>query len=89
MTNSNIGHLEETKTLTENWVIKAPSVGTILAYLETMEDHILFWNKLLFFKIEAEILKIYLKKNFVKPHKISAHQLIQTIFFTFFYRLSD
>jgi hypothetical protein len=23
------------KTVTENWVIEAPSVGTILAYLET------------------------------------------------------
>ena len=35
MTNSNRGHLGETKTVTENWVIEAPSVGTIMAYLKT------------------------------------------------------
>ena len=28
-------HLVEIKIVTENWVIEAPSVGTILAYLKT------------------------------------------------------
>ena len=32
MTNSNQRYLEETKAVTENWVIEVSSVGTIAAY---------------------------------------------------------
>ena len=30
------GYMSRTKTVAENWDSKTPSVGTILAYLETM-----------------------------------------------------
>ena len=63
------------KTVTENWDSKPASVGT--TYLVLFRDyglhHIFLGIKILFFKIESWNLSICLKKNFVKPHKISTH----------------
>ena len=52
---------------------QTPSVRTLLVYLETMAIILFFFkNKFfLFFKIESWNFSICLKKNFVKPHKIS------------------
>ena len=63
------------KTVTENWVIEAPSVGTILAYLETR-------NKT-FFVFRDRKLKIFS----ICLKKISAHS--DNFYFHFFYHLSD
>ena len=57
-----------TKTFPDNWDSKAPSVGTLLVYLETSLNHILFRNKTFFFKIESWNFQHLFKK---RPHKIS------------------
>ena len=79
------------KTLPENWDSKAPSVGTLLAYLETTAYIIfLLGIKLFCFsRYKVEIFSICLKKNFVKPQKISTHSaLSDNSYFHFLYQLS-
>ena len=53
------------KTFPENWDSKVPSVGTLLAYLETTT---------------TETFGICLKKNFVKPHNISTQSDNETMY---------
>jgi hypothetical protein len=67
------------KTVTENWVMKAPSVGTILAYLET----IIFFRNKTFFVFQDRKLKCSASDE----NKISTH--LDNLYFHFFYRLSD
>ena len=78
-----------TKTVTEYWVIEAPSAGTILAYLETMTQ-IIFFKRIKLFcfsRQKAEIFSICLKRNFMKPHHILAHS--DNFYFHFLYRSSE
>ena len=49
------------KTFTENWNLKAPFVGTLLAY---GLNHISFGNKTFFFLVESWNFKYLLKKEF-------------------------
>ena len=53
------------KTSSENLDSKAPSVGTLLAYLETTA---------------TETFSICLKKNFAKPHNISTQSDNETMY---------
>ena len=68
------------KTYPENWdsTICRNSLGL---------NYISFWNKTFFSIQKAETFSFRLKKNFVKPHEISAHS--DNFYFHFFYLLSD
>ena len=78
------------KTFTENWDSKAPSVGTLLALLETTA-YIIFWGECNFFVFQDRKLKLSAsvgKRISLNLIKFQLIQLIQT-FFNFFYPMFD
>ena len=89
--------LSVTKEKYSKYVLAKPSlkIGTANAicslglFRDYGLNYIFFRNKtFLFFKIES--WNVCLKKNFVKPHKISTHSAhSENFYFHFFYPLSD
>ena len=77
-----------TKTFPENWDSKAPSVGTLLAYLETTAYIIFFLGiKLFCFKIESWNFQYLFKIEFCETsHNFCS---FRQLLFSFFFQLSD
>jgi hypothetical protein len=74
------------KTFPENWDSKAPSVGTLLAYLGTMAKIIYF----MFFKIESGNFQHLFEKEFRKTlRNFNSFSSFRQLFFHMFYWLSD